>query len=403
MAGNFVITPTGNNFSAVPTDQALEQSLNKDSKTAGGIIGSSNNVESRSKWFMTSHIRAQMLSTAHEMCGQDNLRTVKHREDRPTYTAKDERDVQAVICLFRQFNTNPFNTTDPVLVNVATGLSPGPDIIQKIITAPLKGAEKCSKFIHERLLEQNVLFHSSLAKTNTPQFSTVTDNSTLVKKRKKIDQGKSTLTRLVIMSKDRNFNVRELLKYETGSIPLALFDSNGNYRKTKKSDLMKILVDDYSEGQVVVIDQLQSKAIIIDGMVMVQSTSAKSSACQTFGEFSDLLFERIMKEAADYAGIHVVFDVYNQLSIKCSESTNRGPTTLASYQITQYLMKLARNWQGFLSSINNKNELVRFLINLVDFEQCSARFLNLIVVYALPHDKPPSISCDVFFWRPVDF
>lgn len=359
MLGKFVVTPTGNNFSSVSTDQALEQSLNRDSKTAGGLIGSSNIEQSRSKWFLTSHLRARMLSTVHEMCGKDNVQSTKHAEDRPSYTEKDERDVQSVINLLRQLNTNPFKTANAVLVNIATGLSPGSGVINQIVTAPQKGAEKSMTFIRERLIQQNVAFHSNLPKTKIPPFSAVSE-PTHSKKKKKEMSGKSSLTRLIIMSKDRNFDIRELLKYETGSMPLALFDSDGSFRKTKKSDLMRILVDDYSEGQVNLVECAQSKCIIIDGMVMVQSTPVKNSV--TFGDYSDTVLKRITKEGAEYSRVHVVFDVYQESSIKGSERSRRSSTQLAAYHISHRSLKLPKNWQSFLSNIKNKNELVNFLI-----------------------------------------
>jgi len=49
-------------------DQVLEQTLNRDSKTSGGIISIINHKEARTKWFLTSHIRAQMLSLQKDFC-----------------------------------------------------------------------------------------------------------------------------------------------------------------------------------------------------------------------------------------------------------------------------------------------------------------------------------------------
>jgi len=47
-------------------DQVLKQTLNRDTKTSGGILG--NHEEARTKWFLTSHIRAQLLSLQKDFC-----------------------------------------------------------------------------------------------------------------------------------------------------------------------------------------------------------------------------------------------------------------------------------------------------------------------------------------------
>lgn len=59
-SGKFSINRTGRSFAAVPTDMVLEQTLNKDSKGAGGLKGISNDEQARTKWFLTSHVRAHL-------------------------------------------------------------------------------------------------------------------------------------------------------------------------------------------------------------------------------------------------------------------------------------------------------------------------------------------------------
>ncbi len=45
MAGKFVVKRQGGPFSAVATDMALEQTINKSPKSSGGIIGSTKKKE----------------------------------------------------------------------------------------------------------------------------------------------------------------------------------------------------------------------------------------------------------------------------------------------------------------------------------------------------------------------
>ena len=56
LLGKFSINP----YAAVLTDMVLKQTLNKDSKGAGGLKGISNDEQARTKWFLSSHIRAHL-------------------------------------------------------------------------------------------------------------------------------------------------------------------------------------------------------------------------------------------------------------------------------------------------------------------------------------------------------
>ena len=68
MNGNHSMSHSGNPFSQASTDMALEQSINRDSKTKGGIIGISKGEEALQHWFLTSHLRAAMTTALKEMC-----------------------------------------------------------------------------------------------------------------------------------------------------------------------------------------------------------------------------------------------------------------------------------------------------------------------------------------------
>ena len=57
-AGNHSISHSGQPFSQVSADMALEQSINADSKSRGGVIGISQSSAALERWFLTIHERA---------------------------------------------------------------------------------------------------------------------------------------------------------------------------------------------------------------------------------------------------------------------------------------------------------------------------------------------------------
>jgi len=70
MAGNHSVSHSQQPFAQVWTDMALEQSVNLDSKSKGGIVGLSTKEEAVERWFLTSHERTAISQALKRMCGQ---------------------------------------------------------------------------------------------------------------------------------------------------------------------------------------------------------------------------------------------------------------------------------------------------------------------------------------------
>ena len=68
MSGNFSVSYS-QPFSQVATDMALEQSINADSKSKGGIVGISQSPAALERWFLTAHERASITTALREMFG----------------------------------------------------------------------------------------------------------------------------------------------------------------------------------------------------------------------------------------------------------------------------------------------------------------------------------------------
>ena len=62
--GGFVFWCTAHyNFNAVSTDQALEQTINKEGKSEGGIIGLTLLKDAVTHWLVTRHVTAEFSDT----------------------------------------------------------------------------------------------------------------------------------------------------------------------------------------------------------------------------------------------------------------------------------------------------------------------------------------------------
>ena len=76
-AGKHTISRSGQPFLQVSTDMTLEQSINNDSKSSGGVIGISQVPSALERWFLTIHERASITSALKAMYGFQDAN--KHR------------------------------------------------------------------------------------------------------------------------------------------------------------------------------------------------------------------------------------------------------------------------------------------------------------------------------------
>ncbi|KAJ8043970.1 hypothetical protein HOLleu_11300 [Holothuria leucospilota] len=99
--GDYSVNRSGNPISNVSSDMALEESINRDSKTKGGIVGISKESGALKGWFLTSHQREAITTTLKYMCDmQDNDCVSQHKEAASTRIKKDEECVQSLLTAF---------------------------------------------------------------------------------------------------------------------------------------------------------------------------------------------------------------------------------------------------------------------------------------------------------------
>ena len=93
---------------------ALEQSINLDSKTTGGIIGISQRPGALERWFLTCHERAAITTAMKEMCAlEDSDRVGTHREAAPRRMLRDDDDVRKLLTVITSgLMTDPFSVNE---------------------------------------------------------------------------------------------------------------------------------------------------------------------------------------------------------------------------------------------------------------------------------------------------
>lgn len=150
---------------------ALEQSVNRDTKTKGGIIGISKHPGALSRWFLKAHERASATTATKRMAGLDDEQnmpmTQKHKESGSKHRMHDEKDVQKIITTVVSQMLNPFTKDQsPKLCNITTRIIAS-DIVERDLTSASElGKRAMTSFVDERLQKGTTPFYDRIHKMN---------------------------------------------------------------------------------------------------------------------------------------------------------------------------------------------------------------------------------------------
>ena len=243
--GYHAVSRSGKPFAQVWTDMALEQTINADSKSKGGIIGISQNTGALDRWFLTSHERASVTTALKKMFTQEHDHVDIHKEAGAKRVARDEGDVQKLVsCFTTELMANPFTQESESLVNFATGVVLPNDSADVLIRSTEKGREQMNTFVEKRLNTNQVSFWDLIPKLKVKTFESTTRkiqvkavNDKLVT----VGADRELFGRLLIAANVRQINLKEVLCHELSSVPFSLAYQDGSLRKTNKSTLAALI------------------------------------------------------------------------------------------------------------------------------------------------------------------
>jgi len=95
-------------FNSVQPDMALEQTVNRDSKTKGGIVGVTSMERTRDRWALTAHMMEAATASFKVMSGT-SAGSSFHKELGSQRIERDENDVNNIIPCIDTKLVNPFD------------------------------------------------------------------------------------------------------------------------------------------------------------------------------------------------------------------------------------------------------------------------------------------------------
>ena len=360
LSGNHSISRSGHAYSQVSTDMALEQSINADSKSMGGVIGISQSPATLYRWFPTMHERASITTALKELYGlQDDGNSV-HKEVTPRRVQRDEEDVKKMIgCFSSGLMTDPFTQDSGVLLNFATGAVLPGDVAESLVSSTEKEREQMNNFVEKRLATSVISFWEPLRKLKIKTFSSTNKNISLKSNDKlvTVNADRDLFGRLLIVSNVRQINLKEVLCYELSPVPCSLAHPDGGLRKTAKCVMSSLLEKDVNILTRLPVSPLPT-VHVIDGMAVVQM-SKTAGAC-TFGELSEKYYSIFTTPLSlnNCTQVHVVFDQYWDISIKAGERLRRGASSALEIQIRGPATPIPKQWGKYIANPKNKVILI---------------------------------------------
>ena len=355
-SGHFSVRRKCGRFNKIPSDQVIEQTINKEQKCAGGIIGFSTTEGTVQRWSLTSHVAAKCQSRLEESLGMYNDKSV-------TKDLSEKRILHDEDCSLRSYDLvkewgTPFKENTS-LIHLCSGLECNPEIQFDMVNAEQKGKEALVDFLENRIESNNVDLFDPIPKMKLKTFASmkVKKSCSLAERSLTLKADRDVFARLLIVCGKREISLKEVLSYSLGPIPWSLATLDGNFAKTVKSKLLDAIEKDVCDA---LVELLPDNCVrVFDGMVIIQQLSSLRLA--TFGEMSEYVLKRITFHSSKI--IYFVTDQYLQNSLKENERKRRASAGSIRIQITRRDQKPPKQFKKYLSDGSNKVDLVKFLLN----------------------------------------
>ena len=275
-----------NPFSRIAVDQTTEETVNKDTQTAGGTRGFSLKPGTVSRYYLTAEHRAAALRQLREQIYLQGT-SLSHPDLHKTRIKRNESDVSSLVDLLENDWINPFQQDPSDLVCVSTGAVAPDQVCSDLLSAKKKGEEAYTLFQEQRLAKGEA-FYDTIPKLQLKTFSSLKHK--LVRgsnKENVLKADQRVFGTMVLIAENRKLDMRDVFSHPLGPLPWALANADGTMKKTSKSALGQHL-----EGKVAPAEEVPyPRATLIDAMALIQKLHGEN---RTFDELSDHIFDQVL-------------------------------------------------------------------------------------------------------------
>ena len=165
--GEFAVQRSDRSFSQVAVDHAIEQSINRDMKTSGGVIGISQQTGAVHRWILNAHHRSAFTRQCRQLAACSSKETDDARDANlasqqlSAESRKDENDVKTVNAFLDCLGVNLFADNSDDFVGFCSGVTAPCEVKDDLLLTCSKGEAKMTQFFQQRLLSDDVDFLAS--------------------------------------------------------------------------------------------------------------------------------------------------------------------------------------------------------------------------------------------------
>ncbi|KAG1693158.1 Complement component receptor 1-like protein [Nymphon striatum] len=227
VAGLFSIRRTDNQFSRVPVDLTLEQTVNADAASRmTGYTDATNNFSARLRWSATKGARAALISAMLEMAGMNMTRDAQ-AELTPSRITRDNNDLHNLLKTIEGF-ANPFKLESETVVNIRTGKAATNEISDSLLSVEDKGRDKHDAFISE-CFDDPTRFEKAITQNYLKTFAKQGAKNRRATNQiiKELRCTRDVFGRIAIIGAKREVDLEYLLTYPLTPVPLTLCRTDG--------------------------------------------------------------------------------------------------------------------------------------------------------------------------------
>lgn len=116
-------------------NQTIEETVNKDTQSAGGTKGFSLKTTAVIRYYLTSENKSQYLRLLRNMTGNASSECFSHPDLQRPRIQKDRADVNAFVELMEGGWVNPLDPDQSDIISLSTGIAVSPDIANDLLRA----------------------------------------------------------------------------------------------------------------------------------------------------------------------------------------------------------------------------------------------------------------------------
>ena len=322
-----------------------------------GAVGLTENPSALRRWMVSGIINEFEASMVTECT--ETEQSEKHHEDTKSLQSLFYRDVVSLTRTIEEMG-NPFMEETDDLLALDTKQIMSLDELARLRKVEEVGMAQYQSFIAERLKQQSKSLYDPIKRNNLRVFNEPPSNVASKTKQQLSSARNDCLlfSRLYISCQTREGNLDEFFQHENQSCPPSLSQDGKLRLPQKKSELAECL-QSFTTPQLKMPEEID--AIIIDGSVVVNMI--KPATEKTFAEYSRQSFLPYIQSQLSHAKrLDVVWDEYIANSLKATTRSKRGQGARGRVQPSS---QIPRNWQQFLRSEENKQELFQFLAQCI--------------------------------------